>query len=364
MITKSEELTEACKQTCEYVAFDTEFSRKKGHYYPIPSLIQFSFDDKKAFIVDLYSKEIDGASLIEILLNDQVIKVFHSVKQDLEVLFRIFNTKPKKIFDVQVASMFLGNYETPSYDVLVMDFLNERLDKSLQFSDWVTRPLSQDQLNYAARDVTFLYKLFPEIKKSLGDKKYSWAVEEMENILNFDFENHLNTILEKLLMGYCNKNGRAITPQQVAVFERIVRWRENFSLKENRLRERILENSRIQDLANKIIDQDFDIKHLKRFKLRKTLFNSLRSEIDSLESYDLEKANRIFDKCLKKREIIISKSVALKSLRSLLKTCSHNSMITQSLIATKDDLLNILVEKELTPKFSKGWRYEVLGRYI
>ena len=238
IIKTSNDLKEICSLINDYIAFDTEFSRSKGVYYPTPSLLQFCFDNGKSFICDLYSQDIDWSPIIQILVDPKIIKVFHAIKQDLDVLYKIFSIRPQNIFDVQVASMFLGDYETPSYDILVKDFLNEKVDKTLQFSDWVQRPLSKNQLLYAERDVTYLYNLFPKIKNALGKDKDLWANEEMQRIIHFDFERNCEELLEKLIMGI--KKDSSFTSKHVSVYRKLIIWREKFSLENDKIRSRVL----------------------------------------------------------------------------------------------------------------------------
>lgn len=361
MIVRSEE---ELKVICEialktdYIAFDTEFSRIKGKYYPIPSLIQFCFDGKNCFICDLQKEEMDFHPLIKILTSDKIIKVFHSVKQDLDVIYKSFNIKPKNIFDVQIAAMFLGNYDTPSYDVLVRDFLNEKLDKSLQFSDWLSRPLSDEQLVYAAKDVIYLHRLFPQIKKSLGDKKIHWIENEMKDILNINHETQINSIVEKIVIN--NKKINKLTPKHILILEKLVRFREKFSLENDMIRDRIIDNIALQEISEKIYKQGFK----KGIFRNKKIFEILKNEMNDIDSINLDVSNAILEKCLKKNEIIKSKNPLIIVLKSILKLTSEKSQITSSVIATKDDIINIVLNKKITPKFASGWRYEVFGQYV
>jgi ribonuclease D len=360
IIRSTDELKEICEVASKsnYIAFDTEFSRRKGKYYPIPSLIQFSFDGKNCFICDLQTHEISFNPLIEILVNERIIKVFHSVKQDLDVLYKAFKIKPKNIFDVQIAAMFLGKYDTPSYDVLVMDFLNEKLDKSLQFSDWFSRPLSNDQIIYAAKDVIYLYRLFPEIKDLLGSQKIGWIEDEMKNILNFNHEIQINSIIEKIVIS--NKKINHLNSKHILILEKLVRFREKFSLENDMIRERVIDTISLQEISNKICEKGFK----KSLFRNKKIFEMLKDEMEEIDSIDLSRSNDILKRCLKKRDIIITRNPLIGAVRSLLKESSESSKITASIIATRDDIINLVLDQSITSKFANGWRYEVFGQYV
>jgi ribonuclease D len=333
----------------EYIAFDTEFSRVKNHYYPLPSLIQFSFDGKKAYLCDFYDKEIDWKPLIEILINDRITKVFHAVKQDLDVLEKAFQIKPKKVFDLQLASGFLGDYSNPSYNRLAKDFLGIDLDKKMQFSDWTKRPLSQEQLTYAASDVTHLYNLFPKIKEALGEK-YSWSEEEMDKII--DQESFLENLLDKIALSIIMKKDQSLTPKGLWYLKNILIWREEMVMKKNLLREKILPTQKISKMISFYQEGS-----------RSTISKKLSQE-SLIEPENFDQEAFLLEYLMKKREILLSGSSLYKKLQKLSIKVSQNFSLDKSLLAKKSDLVTIVAKGFLTDKFQKGWRYSLFGKKV
>jgi ribonuclease D len=348
---KSEALAELCLMASKspYIAFDTEFSRLKGYYYPIPSLIQFSFDGEKAYLCDLYDKELDWTPLVNLLSNDKILKVFHAVKQDLDVLQKAFQITPNKLFDLQIAARFL-NYSNPSYNRLAKDFLSLDLDKKMQFSDWTRRPLTSEQLEYAASDVTHLYRLFPKITEALG-KKSAWSHEEMARLVVK--ENKADFLLDKMSLAILMEKGKTLTPKALWYLKQILVWRENKILERNLLREKILPTPLIKKILYQLLLEQPPLIKSKDLK-------DLQATVEILpEDFMAEEA--LLETLLIKKDLLLSNSKYYKSLKDLAGKISQKLSLDKSLLASKSDLLHIAAKKSLPPKFQTGWRYEVFG---
>ena len=128
-------------------ALDTEFHRERT-YYPQLALLQLAWGGQTALIDPL---AVDVGPLAS-LLDGPGLAVLHAAQQDLEVLARACGTLPARLFDTQLAAGFLG-HATPSLANLVGAELGVQVPKADRLSDWLRRPLSRDQLTYAAADV-------------------------------------------------------------------------------------------------------------------------------------------------------------------------------------------------------------------
>lgn len=363
IISTSEELYNVCKQafTSEYIAFDTEFIRKRGMYYPIPSLIQFSYDGDNGIICDVLMSNIDWSPLQNILEDNKIQKIFHSIKQDMDVLYKFFGIHPQNVFDVQLAAMFLGRYYNPSYDLLVRDFLNKNLNKELQFSDWGRRPLSRQQLEYAARDVTYLYRLFPKIRHELGNTRIEWIKDEI--IINK--EHQIQTLLEKILLRLIFTH-KPITPRGVFILNFMLHWREEYSLKNNQLRDNIMNNHTLTHFVH-IIDKHFDELSSAKIinnKVKRQMLKAFQDYISNdlnLES-ECVKFHDLIQLCIQKKNVMCQKPEIYQKLKTLLNFCSAKSAIHHSIICDKSDLIDLIARKQLSTKLQSGWRYDVFGQ--
>lgn len=159
-------------------ALDTEFHRERG-YWPDPALIQIAWADQIALIDPL---AVDPRPLARVIGGDAVM-VAHAADQDLEVLDRATGAAPDRIFDTQIAARFLG-LDTPSLTALCERELGRRLPKANRLTDWLERPLSPSQLDYAAADVACLLDIADRQSARLDQwGRADWAADEFEALL-------------------------------------------------------------------------------------------------------------------------------------------------------------------------------------
>jgi ribonuclease D len=153
-------------------ALDTEFHRERT-YYPQLALLQVAWSDGLA-LVDLHpmARVFDGPGLA----------VLHAAQQDLEVLKRECGTIPARLFDTQLAAGFLG-HSTPSLANLLAGELGVKMPKGERLTDWLRRPLTDEQLEYAAGDVLHLLELHDILVKQLTERgRLQWALDECEEL--------------------------------------------------------------------------------------------------------------------------------------------------------------------------------------
>ena len=145
LITRTEDLAEACARlgAAPFVAVDTEFMREQT-FWPQLCLIQMAADGTEV-LVDSLAPGLDLQPFFDLMVNEQVLKVFHSARQDIEIVHHLAGVIPHPIFDTQVAAMVCGFGEAVSYSMLVKRLLSRNLDKTSRFTDWSRRPLSERQ---------------------------------------------------------------------------------------------------------------------------------------------------------------------------------------------------------------------------
>ena len=146
---------EACK-SAGVIALDTEFARFNT-YYPIVGLIQIATRDD-CFLIDPVALS-DLEPLAPLLQNPGILKVFHACSEDLEVFQHALGVIPAPLFDTQIAAAVLGVGFSMSYQALVEHWLGVSLPKDQTRSDWLARPLTAQQLHYAALDVIHLLEV-------------------------------------------------------------------------------------------------------------------------------------------------------------------------------------------------------------
>ena len=150
------------------VGVDTEFVWDRT-YYPTLGLIQIGYPDGHCELID--ALEIQDWSPLAVLMSDpNTVKILHDAQQDLNILHRVCNGYPKNIFDTQRSCGFIGMSSTISLSELLKSTLRIHLAKTETRSDWLARPLSDEQLKYAQDDVRYSVDL---MVKSLVRLKHS-----------------------------------------------------------------------------------------------------------------------------------------------------------------------------------------------
>ncbi|MEL0258279.1 MAG: ribonuclease D, partial [Gammaproteobacteria bacterium] len=122
------------------IGLDTEFIREST-YRPILALIQISLPDDDIYLIDPLS--ISDIDLInEILVDNNIVKIIHSSKQDLEALYAYTKEFPCNIFDTQIASNLLFEKSNMGYSTLVKSICDVNIKEGSWRTNWLKRPLS------------------------------------------------------------------------------------------------------------------------------------------------------------------------------------------------------------------------------
>src|SRR4030095_5048467 len=125
----------------------------------------------EAIVIDTLAEGIDFAPFFALMANENVVKVFHAARQDIEICWHEAGIIPSPIIDTQVAAMVLGYGDAISYDQLVQRVTGDTLDKSHRFTHWTRRPLSEAQARYAVSDVTHLRDVYQALSADIAKRK-------------------------------------------------------------------------------------------------------------------------------------------------------------------------------------------------
>ncbi|MAB22168.1 MULTISPECIES: ribonuclease D [Idiomarina] len=171
LVTETQELERLCQQAREagWFAIDSEFVRERTYYAQL-GLLQIYANGTTAVVDPL--ADIDLEPLWELIADDSVETVLHAGGEDIELFFQQSNGRqPNRIFDSQIAAGFCGLGDSMGYARLVDAlFDGVELDKSLSRTNWLKRPLSEEQLDYAAADASYLAVMYPYLKALCEEK--------------------------------------------------------------------------------------------------------------------------------------------------------------------------------------------------
>ena len=224
-----------------FVALDTEFMRVDT-FYPIAALLQVG-DGRCAYLIDplLIS---DWTAFSGLLEDESVVKVLHACSEDLEVFLRLTGSLPAPLFDTQLAAGYLNIGFSMGYSRLVQEVLNIELPKGETRSDWLQRPLSEMQIQYAAEDAQHLAELYQTLLPKLSEEKRAWILEDgAEWVANQRRETDPAEVYREV------KQAWRLKPRQLAVLRALAAWREQQARARNQPRNRVLREHSLWPLA-------------------------------------------------------------------------------------------------------------------
>jgi ribonuclease D len=208
------------------LAIDTEFVSER-RYQALLCLAQVAVPDPGApdgvrtEVLDPIENELDPGPLARVLADPAIEIVVHAGRQDVAILRRTWDTQITNVFDTQVAAGFLGFGNQEGYESLARKVLGVKLKGSEGFTRWDRRPLSRQQLEYAADDARLLLELGTELERRLvGRGRLDWAREECRLVAESSDERTPERAYERLpRLGRLSDSGRAVARE-------LAEWRE------------------------------------------------------------------------------------------------------------------------------------------
>ena len=176
------------------IALDTEFDRRTT-YRPTLSIVQVKCGaQEEPKIYDVLGHGDNLNELVELLGDNEIVKVIHAARQDFESIYCKFGIVMHNVFDTQIAAKHLGFGNEIGYAQLVKEFCDKKIvkERKLQVSDWLKRPLTRKQIFYAKQDVEYLHLAYERMQAHfLTDHKlYDDFLKEcraMENKRLYEF---------------------------------------------------------------------------------------------------------------------------------------------------------------------------------
>jgi ribonuclease D len=223
------------------VALDTEFIREKT-YYPQLALVQVAAHERVLLLDPL---ALGRAEALCALLLAPALKLMHSPSEDLQALRHHYGQLPRPLFDTQAAAALCGHGAGLGYQALIEKLLGLRLEKGETRSDWLRRPLSAAQLQYAADDVRHLaqaHALLDARLRELGRR--AWLDEECERQLAAAERDEIDPQPQ-----LSARSAQRMRAEQQARLRRLLLWREQQARRSDKPRSWILDNELVVELA-------------------------------------------------------------------------------------------------------------------
>jgi len=224
------------------VALDTEFVRERT-YYPKLCLIQAAIDGE-ILLVDALAIR-DGGALARDLAGAGRRKLVHAARQDIEALLPLTGEPLAPVFDTQQAAALLGFPAQVGYAELVRLVLGVELAKGHARTDWARRPLSPEQLAYAADDVRYLPPLATALEERLSAAgRRGWLDEESTGLRDISLYRVEPEDAWRRLKGL-----ERLDAQAFAAARALAAWRERRAMARDLPRGWILPDAAILELA-------------------------------------------------------------------------------------------------------------------
>lgn len=343
---------------CDVVAIDTEFLRDKTYWAKL-CLLQMAIDTEYV-LVDPF--EVNILSLTKLFENKNLVKLFHSPRQDIEILLYKTKVLPEPIFDTQVAAAFLGHHSQIGYGNLVQAELGIQLKKGDTYSDWSIRPLSKSQLDYAKDDVTYLLELYKKMKAELEEQgRLDWAIEDTnEKYASKDvYEPDIYDRYTHL------KRASSLKPYQLGCARELAAWRENEAMRRNIPRRWVLSDEFIVELSRmqpKKIDDIFRMRGAKGSiavsdarKIIECINKAKKYSADDLENLKWNNAKAHSDVKNEGADLETDLMSAIVKLRA-----KENNIAPQTL-SSNSDLNKIARGTRSGIATLSGWRKKIVG---
>ena len=335
------------------IGLDTEFVRIRT-YYPKLCLVQISSNSGTGCIDCLQRNNLN--KVWQLIFNPNKLKIFHSARQDLEILFLIKNQIPENIFDTQIAAALLGYPPQVGIKQLLKDELNIEISKTETRSDWSKRPLDLKQIEYALEDVNHLLNLHNALKNKLKEKeRYLWAMEDSSRILTNEKELFNPDSAWKRIPGIKNLKNNT---QHLAV--KLATWREKTAIQMDLPRQWLLSDQALIETAKK---EPVSLTHLERIGIKnRHLKKSQLEQISKLvqqHKENIEGVGKLKPKFNKNYKIHSDPNL-LEKLSKIISVRAKELNIFPEVLAGKKDLL-ALNQKNSNSKLLTGWRKKAIG---
>lgn len=358
-ITTTDALADYCQEARKhpYVTVDTEFLRERTYYSKL-CLVQLAMpgeDDEGAVLVDPLAEGLSLEPLYELFRDENVVKVFHAARQDLEIFYVDAGLIPQPLFDTQVAAMVCGFGEQVGYETLVRRIAKEQLDKSSRFTDWSRRPLSEAQKKYALGDVTHLRRIYEylaaELEKSGRD---AWVKEELGTLMD------PATYITRPEDAWQRIKTRNNSGRYLAIVRELARFREAHAQERNIPRNRVYKDDALLEIAA-TKPANYDDLGRSRLLLREARKGAIADGIIAAVKRGLEMDPKDQpQKAGLDDKLQVNPAVA-DMLRVLLKGKSEEYGVAAKLIATASDL-DAIAGGRRDGAALKGWRAQVFGQ--
>ncbi|MFZ9292285.1 MAG: ribonuclease D [Ilumatobacteraceae bacterium] len=329
-------------------ALDPEFHRERT-YYPQLALVQLRWRDRTALVDPL---AVDPRGLRP-LFDGAPLAVFHAAQQDLDVLWSSAGAIPERIFDTQIAAGFLG-YSTPSLQTLAQSLLRVSLPKGDRLTDWLRRPLTRDQREYAARDVEHLLEMHRRLTEDLERLgRTEWVAASVAELVRRSSQEHDPDAAWLRL-----KDVRTLKGESRGVAQALAAWRELRAADDDVPVRRVMSDMALVGIAQRMPATTEDLAHVRGVDDRLLRGATAREIIDAVR----RGRGRTPARPERRDEDLDARArAALTLMGSWVAEVARRERLDPVLLATRADLVDF-ANGGSTGRLAEGWRAALVAR--
>lgn len=351
-------------QKTDAIALDTEFVWERT-YYPNLGLIQIALSDEECYLIDPCAIK-DLSALGQLLSNRSVVKIFHDAPQDLTILKRATGETPQNIFDTRLAAGFSNLPATLSLSNLVSELLDIQLAKGETRTNWLQRPLTEEQVEYALDDVRYLRAVrVILLSRLIGPKIKSWLQEEL-NLLN-NPATYVGLSDPKKFMK--TRGSSTLDRQGLAILKNLSIWREGIAQKRNRPKGHIIKDTSLIDISKKQIAKEEELRS--EGGLSEKAVSKYGTTIAKIVSTTLAQPQHSYPEVKPSTRLNKADTAALEELKGLITLKGELLGVAPTLIGNSSELKTLVktlntrkAEAPAQLRQTEGWRKSFLEDFF
>ena len=286
------------------------------------------------------------------------MKIVHSGRQDIEILYHEVGVMPWPIFDTQIAASLLGYTQQIGYGPLVHAECGVDLDKLDSFTDWAQRPLSESQIRYAADDVIYLPQTYRQLRDRLAEKdRLRWLEADFRDLVDPKrYEPNPRERFRKL------KKGNQLNRRQAAAAREVAAWREEKASAIDLPRKWVLSDEQIVEACKRetrTIDQLMMVRGI-----REKLSTAEARKIVSLICKGLDSPKETWPSSPRKSKSERNVDNEVDLMMALIRLRAKENDIAFQTLANHDELKAIARGHYDGIELLEGWKYEMIGHEL
>ncbi|MFO7582209.1 ribonuclease D [Guyparkeria sp.] len=362
LVTRKEQLDELLDAMAEadYLPLDTEFVRERT-YFPRLALLQIATPGT-VWLVDPLAG-LDLSPLWERIVSTDKPVVLHAADQDLDLILTAAGRLPRQVFDTQIAAELLGIGAQLSYAALVEKLLGIALDKAQVRSDWLARPLSEAQWDYAVQDVFQLGQIFPLLHERLARTgRLEWMAEETARQTDPARFAPADQRRWKKVRGVQTLNRAGL-----AVLRPLTACREQLARERDLPRRWVWRDEALLELARAIAGLPHPVDPGQITPMLETGRSPLRGDDDRIRrladaiARELDRPPSHWPELRRGPALPPEDRELLKSRRNRLEQLAERESICPSRLATSTELKHHLANPDRPSRLNQGWRADLLA---